>query len=239
MKKVLSIALAIVMVLSVSVCAFADDTVVLNLDQEDAYIFWSNGNWESGNFTDYTVAELVEALQVEGAQLVITRSAESTIVHNGSETYEKFLITNSSYSGSDVESGYTWVSLGTRGHNSTTEPDVGIIDPISDDGVTVVYDGATVAQRLVDGNFVVDGTTLVFISNSLPAGEYKISNISVIVPESAAAEETTEETSETEETTEAAESSETSTASSPDTGVALALVPMALAGIAVVSTKRR
>lgn len=48
----------------------------------------------------------------------------------------------------------------------------------------------------------------------------------------------TEETAEaTEETTEAAE--ETTTTTSPSTGVALALVPMAIAGIAVVSSKRR
>ncbi len=40
-----------------------------------------------------------------------------------------------------------------------------------------------------------------------------------------------------EETTEATE--ETTTAASPSTGVALALVPMAIAGIAVVSSKRR
>ncbi len=45
-----------------------------------------------------------------------------------------------------------------------------------------------------------------------------------------------EETAETEETTEAAEET---TTTSPSTGVALALVPMAIAGFAVVSSKRR
>ncbi|MCD8345058.1 MAG: hypothetical protein LUC38_03750 [Oscillospiraceae bacterium] len=241
MKKVLSIALAIVMVLSVSVVAFADDTVVLNLDQEDAYIFWSNGNWSTGEFTDYLMTDLIAALQTEGTQLVITRSAETHIEHSGSETYEKFLVTDSWYSGVDVESGYNWVSLGTAGHNSTTEPGVGIIDCISDDGITIVYDGNTIAQALVDGGFDAEGHSVVFISNSSPESQYKVSNISVIVPEGAAAEEAeeTEEAEAAEETTEAAESTETSTASSPDTGVALALVPMAIAGIAVVSSKRR
>ncbi|MCD7847629.1 MAG: hypothetical protein LUG49_06345 [Oscillospiraceae bacterium] len=242
MKKVLSIAIALCMMLTLSVCAFADDTVVLNLDQEDAYIFWSNGNWETGEFTDYAMTDFIAALQTEGAQLVITRGTESHIEHNGGETYEKFLITNSWYSGADVTTGNTWVALGTAGHNSTTEPDVGIIDCISDDGITIVYDANTIAQALVDGGFDVEGTTVLFISNSLPAGSYKISNISVILPESAAAEETTDEadaSSDVEETTEAVESTETSTASSPDTGVALALVPMAIAGIAVVSSKRR
>ncbi|MCD8006826.1 MAG: hypothetical protein LUF29_07650 [Oscillospiraceae bacterium] len=54
-------------------------------------------------------------------------------------------------------------------------------------------------------------------------------------------EETTEEAEATEEVTEEAteEASEETTTASPSTGVALALLPMAIAGIAVVSSKRR
>ncbi|MCD7824326.1 MAG: hypothetical protein LUG86_10005 [Oscillospiraceae bacterium] len=239
MKKVLSIVLAIVMVLSVSVVAFADDTVVLSLDQEDVYLFWSNGNWNTGDFTDYAMTDFIAALQTEGAQLVVVRASESTIQFSDGGDYEKILITNSWYSGADVTTGDTWVALGTAGHTDADEPNKGIIDPISDDGVTIVYDANTVGQALADGGFGVDGTTVTFISNSHPDGVYKFSSISVIVPEGAAAAEETEEAEAAEETTEAAESTETSTASSPDTGVALALVPMAIAGIAVVSSKRR
>ncbi|MCD7824322.1 MAG: hypothetical protein LUG86_09985 [Oscillospiraceae bacterium] len=54
-----------------------------------------------------------------------------------------------------------------------------------------------------------------------------------------AAEESAEAAEETTESTEASSSEETASAASPSTGVALALVPMALAGIAVVSSKRR
>ncbi|MCD7731883.1 MAG: hypothetical protein LUH56_00365 [Oscillospiraceae bacterium] len=58
-------------------------------------------------------------------------------------------------------------------------------------------------------------------------------------------EETTDETEEAEATEEATEETteeateETTTTTSPSTGVALALVPMAIAGIAVVGSKKR
>ncbi|MCC8196162.1 MAG: hypothetical protein LIO49_05075, partial [Ruminococcus sp.] len=209
MKKVLSIALAIVMVLSVSVVAFADDTVAFDLDQEDVYLFWSNDNWSTGDFTDYAMTDFIAALQTEGAQLVIVRASESTIQFADGGDYEKILITNSWYSGADVTTGDSWVALGTAGHTDADEPNKGIIDPISDDGVTVVYDANTIAQALADGGFDVEGTTVTFISNSSPAGVYKFSSISVVVPEVVedvnASEETTEEATE-----EASESTETS-----------------------------
>ncbi|MCD7784629.1 MAG: hypothetical protein LUH18_03475 [Oscillospiraceae bacterium] len=243
MKKVLSIAIALCMMLTLTVCVFADDEVIFSEDT----MFWSSGNWNDYTLENATITEFVELLQTEGAVLVVTRDTEFHIEHSGSETYEKILILNSWWSGTDVNSGLQWVSLGTAGHTSTTEPDVGIIDCISDDGVTVMWDGATVAQALIDGGFNVEGSSPCMIINCSADGAYKISNVSIIVTETVAEEtaeeETTEEAeaSETEETTESSESTETASAStsSPDTGVALALVPMAIAGIAVVSSKRR
>ncbi|MCD7772379.1 MAG: hypothetical protein LUH23_09910 [Oscillospiraceae bacterium] len=250
MKKFLSIALAVVMVLSVSVCAFADDALV-----SETTMFWSNGNWNDYTLDEITMPELIEALQTEGACLCVTRDTE-THISFADGGYEKFNILDSWWSGTVESTGYQWVVLGTAGHTDADEPDSGIIDCVYDDGVTVMWDGATVAQALIDGGFNSEGGVTMII-NSSDDGAYKVSSVSVVISEyatstSSAEEETTEETSEetteeaedasdaTEETTETTESSSSSSSSSsPDTGVALALVPMAIAGIAVVSSKRR
>ncbi|MCD7890031.1 MAG: hypothetical protein LUG23_09010 [Oscillospiraceae bacterium] len=240
MKKFVSIAVALVMVLSLTVCAFADD-----LPSEDT-VFWSNGNWADYTLDNITMPELIEALQTEGACLSITRDTETHLVYDDG-VWEKFCILDSWWSGVDVTTGYQWVTLGTGGTTSADEPDGGIIDCVYDDGVTILWDGATVAQALIDGGFNSEGG-VTLINNSSNDDSYKITNVSVVISEYATStssaeeetEETTEEAEATEETTEeASESTETTTASSPDTGVALALVPMAIAGIAVVSTKRR
>ncbi len=232
MKKVLSIALAIVMVLSVSVVAFADDTVVWT----EPTMFFSAGNWNS-----YTIEDpegFLDALQTEGAVLVITRDSASDVLSGGgtSDTYENFVIVDSWYSNSD----YVW--LGTAGHTAADEPSKSIIDALSDDGTVATYDAATVYARYVELGLDQGGDPIMISNTSSTA--YSISSISVVVPEAAAVEETEADSEEaTEETTEAAEetttSSSSSSSSSPDTGVALALVPMAIAGIAVVSSKRR
>ncbi|MCD7890028.1 MAG: hypothetical protein LUG23_08995 [Oscillospiraceae bacterium] len=228
MKKVLSIALAIVMVLSVSVVAFADDEVIWSEDT----LFFTAGNW-----ADYTLEDgdgLLEALQVEGAVLVITRDAESGVTGGGtSDSYENFILIDSWY----VCNPYVW--LGTAGHTAADEPSKeGLIDCLSDDGLVVTYDAATVYAAYEAGG-ALDGGSPIIIINTSAEGAYKVTNISVVVPETTE-EEAVEDVNASEETTEeASESTETSTASSPDTGVALALVPMAIAGFAVVSSKRR
>ncbi len=243
MKKFVSIAVALVMVLSLTICAVADDALL----SEDT-VFWSNGNWNPYTLDTITMPELIEALQTEGACLSVTRDTETHIVFDDG-TWEKFCILDSWWQGVDVTTGNQWVTLGTGGSTSEDEPGTGIIDCVYDDGVTILWDGATVAQALIDGGFNSEGNVYMII-NSSNDGAYKVSNVSVVISEYAtsasSAEEETEETEETteeaeaaEETSEAAESTETSTASSPDTGVALALVPMAIAGIAVVSSKRR
>ncbi|MCD7731880.1 MAG: hypothetical protein LUH56_00350 [Oscillospiraceae bacterium] len=228
MKKVLSIALAIVMVLSVSVVAFADDEVIWGPEE---HLFFNSDSWATQEIEDPDA--FLEALQVEGAVLVITRDTE---VHIGFETdgaYENFCLIDSWYSTGDER---CW--LGTAGHTSADEPDKGIIDCLSDDGVTVTYDANAVYARYEEMG-ALNGGTPTLVINTSETNAYKVSYISVIVPETTE-EEAVEDVNATEETTEeASESTETSTASSPDTGVALALVPMAIAGFAVVSSKRR
>ena len=233
MKKVLSIAVALCMMLTLTVCVFADDEVVWSEDT----MFFSAGNWES-----YTVEDpdgLLEALQTEGAVLTITRSAESGVTEGGTSTsYENFVLIDSWYACDP----YVW--LGTAGHTTADEPDkAGLIDCLSDDGLVCTYDAATVyaAYEAAGG---LDGGSPIIISNTSASGVYSITNISVVIPETpieTSSDVEVESTDATEETTEASTetSSSSSSASSPDTGVALALVPMAIAGFAVVSSKRR
>ncbi|MCD8107682.1 MAG: hypothetical protein LUE20_06950 [Oscillospiraceae bacterium] len=182
---------------------------------------------------------LIDALSTEGALLVITRDGVSDTVHNGSETYEKFGLVNSWWSGD-------WIALGTAGHTSATED--GVIDCISDDGTTAVYDGATVYAEWVSRGMNAGGTALL-ISNT--SNTLHISNVTVYVPvgtivaEDVDVEEPVESTdTETEEdgddlTVDDIDEVETPAETNPTTGVALALVPMAIAGLAVVSSKRR
>jgi len=233
MKKVLSIALALCMMLTLTVCVFADDEVIWSEDT----LFFTSGNWNDYSFDDGD--GLLEALQVEGAVLVITRDAESGVTGGGtSDSYENFILIDSWY----VCSPYVW--LGTAGHTAADEPSKeGLIDCLSDDGLVCMYDAATVYAAYEAGGALAGGSPII-ISNTSAEGVYKITNVSVIVPETPVAtstesEETEEASEETAEETTEASSTETSTASSPDTGVALALVPMAIAGIAVVSSKRR
>ncbi|MCD8106899.1 MAG: hypothetical protein LUE20_02905 [Oscillospiraceae bacterium] len=239
MKKVLSIVLAIVMVLSVSVVAFADDEVIWGPEE---HVFFNSSSWATQEIDD--PEGFLEALQVEGAVLVITRDTEVHIQYteNTEEadgTYENFCFIDSWYSTGDER---CW--LGTAGHSSSDEPDKGIIDCLSDDGITVTYDANAVYARYEEMG-ALSGGTITLVINTSETNAYKVSSISVILPE------TTEETSEDDSSSETAEASEdatetstessssSSSSSSPDTGVALALVPMAIAGIAVVSSKRR
>ncbi|MCD8006829.1 MAG: hypothetical protein LUF29_07665 [Oscillospiraceae bacterium] len=234
MKKVLSMAIALCMMLTLTVAVFAEDTEVWS----ETTMFFSSGNWNT-----YTLDDgdgFLEALQTEGAVLVITRDAESGVTSGGgtSDTYENFAIVDSWYSADD----YVW--LGTAGHTAADEPSKAIIDCLSDDGLVCTYDAATVYARYIELGLDQGGTPTI-ISNTSAEGAYNITSVSVVVPE-VTEEETVEEAEtedEAEDTTEAAEettsSSSSSSSSSPDTGVALALIPMAIAGIAVVSSKKR
>ncbi len=149
------------------------------------------------------------------------------------------------------------MQLGTGGHTDADEESTTIIDCISDDGVSVMYDGNTIYDAWVAAG-MSNGGTATLITNT--SGLYQITNVTVYVPAgSATSEEVTVEEveisepqeptdTETEEDgTDDVDVSETGTddttadvaESNPTTGVALALLPMAIAGFATVISKRR
>ncbi|MCD8106900.1 MAG: hypothetical protein LUE20_02910 [Oscillospiraceae bacterium] len=220
MKKFLSIAVALVMVLSLTCVAFADTTVI-SVDLTGA--LESAGSWDNYGYSyeDDTalisledMAAIYEALNQEGSKLVLTLSNTAGWFQVGFNASTTAICFSGNTEGTD---GYVAYTLETDGDNQV----------LTIDGQTV-YDIVSTSDWY---QFICGGELLL--------------NVAVTVPDSAdasAEEETTEAaeadtTDATEETTEAAE--ETTTSTSPATGVALALVPMAIAGFAVVSSKKR
>ncbi|MCD7771608.1 MAG: hypothetical protein LUH23_05930 [Oscillospiraceae bacterium] len=128
------------------------------------------GNWEQVNLDSDT--SLMDALAEDGAILVVTRDTE-TVVSYADGGYEKLLFIDSWWSNNS-----TPMALGTAGHTSADESDV--IDCTSDDGITIIYDGATIYQAWVDGGYADGGNAIVFISNT--SASYNIVSIQVLVP---------------------------------------------------------
>ncbi|MCD7823177.1 MAG: hypothetical protein LUG86_04065 [Oscillospiraceae bacterium] len=190
------------------------------------------GNWNKVSLGDSSFAT---ALSTEGAMLVITRDSESTISYVSGEAYEKFMI------GKDDSNHVDLATVGT-----TTEDEEGLVAFTSDDGTTAIYDGATVYAAL-EAAGMADLDSYVLISNT--SGSYTITNVSVYVPAGTIvsedvgvdepAEEGETETEEDGEDLTVEDETPAAEETNPTTGVALALVPMAIAGFAVVSSKRR
>ncbi|MCC8196165.1 MAG: hypothetical protein LIO49_05090 [Ruminococcus sp.] len=200
MKKFLSIAVALVMVLSLSVVAFADTTVATQEMSASGTVTILNGV----DFTD-------ESLYL----------------------YVYFDVNDTSY-----------VGWGAGALNDTDWSTNIVTIEINEDGCVAIALTDIAAAYTEAGFDVADGVILNWWADSQGWDSYVTGVELVSTSADAAAEETTDETEEaedtadaTEETTEEAE--ETTTTTSPSTGVALALVPMAIAGIAVVGSKKR
>ncbi|MCD7890030.1 MAG: hypothetical protein LUG23_09005 [Oscillospiraceae bacterium] len=208
MKKFLSIAAALVMVLSLSVVAFADTTV----DSMD-----------------------------------ITASATLTILDGVDYTDESLYLYV--YFTANDEEHYGW-GAGALNDSGWASNIVSV--DINEDGY-VAFALTDIAAAYTEAGYdVADGvilnwwadyaslTGVELVSTSADAAAAETEETTDETEEAEATEEATEETTEeaTEETTEEA-TEETTTTTSPSTGVALALVPMAIAGIAVVGSKKR
>ena len=153
-----------------------EEEATVTLGDTEYNVLYSNtttlksGNWEQVNFD--TDTSMMDALAEDGAILVVTRDTE-TIVSYADGEYEKLLFIDSWWSNNS-----TPMALGTAGHTSADESDV--IDCTSDDGTTIVYDGATIYQAWIDGGYADGGNAIVFISNT--SASYNIVSIQVLVP---------------------------------------------------------
>ena len=200
MKKFVSIAVALVMVLSLSVVAFADTTIASVDAPENGTLAILDG----ADFTD------------ESLYLVIT------------------------YELTDSEKiGWGPVGICPTDWTNILASDQGIV--VDESGVISIALTDIASAFSAAGYDANDGVVMNWWGSDY-ATLLTVSLVSTS-DDAAAAEETTEEAEATEEateeTTEAAEETTTATTTSPSTGVALALVPMAIAGFAVVSSKRR
>ncbi len=243
MKKFLSIALAIVMVLSVSVVAFAEDyvdSIATEVLTEYEVLFpmdngWWNEDTDLSSSTDDGVA-FAEAIQTDGAKIVVKADAAAGSTEDGYGFQYGIQTTD------------TWVLVLAHfnyenGEGSCAAEEV----VIEGDYAYIIIDAATFIDALTANDVDINSNAWQWINGACSGAKtYGVYVITTGSSEEASEETETEaeESSETEETAEASESTETSSSSSsssssPDTGVALALVPMAIAGFAVVSSKRR
>ena len=250
MKKILAIALALVMALALSVTAFADEVIL----SEDT-MFFSNGNWNEYD-TEIGTDAFYAALQTPGAYLVFTRDTAATdVLAYGNGGWEKFLILDSWWSGTHTkgdESTSQWIALGTANHTIAMavaggQPYDVDIDCVLDDGIKAWYDCADILAIWEAGayNTTGGGDVLHLISNSSPDDQYKIINVSVVVPAEPIVVEEETPAVEEEPAVEETPADDTPAVEEPkeekpaDTGLALAVVPMIVAAAAVVLSKKR
>ncbi len=246
MKKFVSIVLAMLMVCAMAVTVCAEEV----LYSEDTP-FWDAGNWSEFDLTDAD-GNFFELLNNENAYLVLTRSKE-THLEFADGIYEKYCLLDTWWSAkypNAADAECQWIELGTGGHGSAEEARV-LIDCVSDDGIKVMWPAKAIYDLLEANGALGKGTPHFICNSSATADDFKITNVSIIVPdapiEAPAAEttepaadttepaaDTTEPAADTTEPTPAAETSEPA-----DTGIVLALLPMAVAAAAVVVSKRK
>ncbi|MCD7824323.1 MAG: hypothetical protein LUG86_09990 [Oscillospiraceae bacterium] len=215
MKKFLSIAVALVMVLSLTCVAFADVSVdVSGIDTASSWdTYGASYEDDSMVISLDDMNAIVEAMSEEGSVIVYTLTNTAGWFQVG------FNSDSAAYSN-------TGDPDGTGGYIAYTVEADGDNQKVYVDGKTV-YDLITASEwyQLICGGEVLLNVTVVTGSDDASA-DADVEEVGE-----------TEEAEAAEETVEATE--ETTTSTSPATGVALALVPMAIAGIAVVSSKRR
>ncbi|MCD7804696.1 MAG: hypothetical protein LUH03_06045 [Oscillospiraceae bacterium] len=244
MKKFVSIALAIVMMLSVSISVFAVDDDYINsvasevLSEYTVLFPMDNGWWNEdadlSSSTDDGVA-FVEAITTEGAKIIVKADAIAGSDEDG-YGYQYGIQTNDSWQLYLAHFNYPDEEPSSDTTYLMAAEDV----VVEGDYSYIIIDAAEFVALMAEHGDDITTCTWKWINGACSGAK----TYGVYVITTAVAEETTEETTEEAEdasdaTEETTESTETTTASSPDTGVALALVPMAIAGIAVVSSKRR
>ncbi len=245
MKKVFAIVMTLVMLLGMSVMAHADEVVF-----EEEVLFLHAGQF---NHIELTVSydDFMAALATPGAEMRITRSAPTDVVYPSEGAYEKFCMTDTWWAITTplTEGTDNLLKLGTGQHTiaeSTVQSgnpyDVNI-DCLWDDGTVVAYDAQAILDAFNTWMPESHGPNLVLASNT-STESYDVIAISIVVPDEpyvapeveAPAEEPAPET-EAPETEAPAEDTPAEEAPA-ETGVALALLPAAVA-LAVVAFKKR
>lgn len=220
MKKILSIVLAAVLVLSMSVIAFADET----LFEHEVPFPEDNGWWQ--DYADLrSNADLLAALKTEGAKLVIKADAIAGDGADGHGFQYGFQDTNS------------WINVLVHSNFANGEGNVGAESVVIDgDYAIITVDGAAFMAAAQTAGAELNAFN--WINGA--CGGAKTYSVSVVIPD-APAEAPAENTEAPAENTEApAETTPAEETSEPaNTGIVLALLPMAVAAAAVVVSKRK
>ncbi|MCD7846801.1 MAG: hypothetical protein LUG49_02040 [Oscillospiraceae bacterium] len=221
MKKILAIVMAVAMVMALSVTAFAAELeATLSLDNLGYY----------GGTDNTGVTEVDGGLNCSGAQFdvmlpVTVEVGETVTIHiKGSSDgdFRVWLIDSANTASNQV---YSTTDLGLSGG----EFDTYVTLTCSDYDSKGVTSASAISFKGIAYGTNLDNFTITYIGVVTDGEE---------VAETTDDADATEETADaSEETTEAAET--TTTTTNADTGVVLAVLPMAVAAAAVVASKRR
>ncbi len=242
MKKIFAIAMAVVMLFAMTVAVSADEVLL----SEDI-LFMHAGNWEQTEW-ETTLTDFLAACATPGAEFRITRSAPTDVVYPAEGAYEKFVITDGWWAfqaPEDGEDGATsnTLRLGTGQHTqAAAEESVGKVydvhvDCLWDDGTVVAYLGQDIVDAFTNWMPENHGDNVVFVSNTSTTS-YDIINISVVVPDEPYVAPEVEEAPAEEPAVETEEPAVEAEETPAETGLALSLIPAAIA-LAVVVLKRR
>lgn len=218
MKKFVSIVLAMILVLSMSVVALAEEvlfTYEVKFPEE-------HGWWEVDQ--DFkSNADFIAALQTEGAKVVVKADAA---VADGAEGH--------GFQYGIQETVDDWGSVLCHSNFANGEGAIGADSAIVDGDYSYITFDAAAFLAACEANGV--STESWQWINGAAAG--KTYSISVIVPDAPAAE-TTEPAAETNEPAAETAPAADETSEPANTGIVLALLPMAVAAAAVVVSKRK
>ncbi len=224
MKKFVSIVLAMVLVLSMSVVAFADETLF-----EHEVLFPEDNGWWKEDLDLANNADFMTALKTEGAKVVIKADA---IVADGADKH--------GFQYGIQENTDPWASVlchfNFAGGEGALAADSAVVE--GDYGY-VTFDAAAFLAACEANNINLENWKWI---NGACEGA-KTYSISVIIPDAPAAETPADDTTAPAEDTTAPAEDTTApaaeTSEPAETGIVLALLPMAVAAAAIVVSKRK
>ena len=218
MKKFVSIVLAMILVLSMSVVALAEEVLfTYEVKFPEEHGWWKDDQDFKSN------ADFIAALQTEGAKVVVKADAA---VADGAEGH--------GFQYGIQETVDDWGNVLCHSNFANGEGAIGADSAIVDGDYSYITFDAAAFLAACEANGV--STESWQWMNGAAAG--KTYSISVIVPDAPAAE-TTEPAAETNEPAAETAPAADETSEPANTGIVLALLPMAVAAAAVVVSKRK
>lgn len=218
MKKFVSIVLAMILVLSMSVVALAEEVLfTYEVKFPEEHGWWKDDQDFKSN------ADFIAALQTEGAKVVVKADAA---VADGAEGH--------GFQYGIQETVDDWGDVLCHSNFANGEGAIGADSAIVDGDYSYITFDAAAFLAACEANGV--STESWQWINGAAAG--KTYSISVIVPDAPAAE-TTEPAAETNEPAAETAPAADETSEPANTGIVLALLPMAVAAAAVVVSKRK